>query len=98
MLKFLSYLLLFALIFGGLALGALQLPVSKNYVSGQIINAFNDQYTGSVAIGSMEGFIPFQTQLNDVQFYPAASSDSTRNDSQIPFSVEEIFISSISPL
>jgi len=93
LLKFLSYLLLFALIFGGLALGALQLPVSKNYVSGQIINAFNDQYNGSVAIRSMEGFIPFQTQLNDVQFYPAASSDSTRGDSQIPFSVEEIFIS-----
>lgn len=93
MLKFLSYLLLFALIFGGLALGALQLPFSKNFVSGEIINAFNEQYNGSVAIGSMEGFIPFKTQLNDVRFYPGVSSNSTSNYSQTPLSVEEIFIS-----
>jgi len=91
LLKFLSYLLLVLLLVSGLLLGALQLPVSKSYITGQIVNAFDNQYNGRATIGSMQGFIPFRTQLNDVQFFPANSADNTDRDVQL--SVDELFIS-----
>jgi hypothetical protein len=93
LLKFLSYLLLTVLLISALALGVLQLPVSKSYISGQFVNAFNDQYAGDVTIGSLEGFIPFRTQLNDVDFFLPDSSGSLSNAPEKPLSVDELFLS-----
>lgn len=88
-----SYLILIVLLFSGLALGALQLPFSKNYLSGQIVNAFNDQYTGNVSIGSLQGFLPFRAQLNDVEFTAPDSTDGDNNSPDSPLSADELFIS-----
>lgn len=70
-----------------LAIGALQLPLSKAYINGQITNAFNEQYEGSVSIGSLEGFIPFRAQLNDVVFSTPGESPEQ------PLSADQLYIS-----
>ncbi|WP_340104809.1 hypothetical protein [Rhodohalobacter sp. 8-1] len=88
-----SYLIIIVLILSTLALGVLQLPVSKNYLSGQIVNAFNDQYTGNVTLGSLQGFIPFRAQLNDVEFSIPDSSGTEMSEPDSPLSVDELFIS-----
>jgi hypothetical protein len=93
LLKFLSYLLLTGLLISAITIGVLQLPVSKSYISGQFVNAFNDQYTGDVTIGSLEGFIPFRTQLNNVNFFLPDSSDSLSTVPEKPLSVDELFLS-----
>ena len=93
LLKFLSYFLFTLLLLAGIALVALQLPVSKNYLTGQIVNAFDNQYSGSVTIGSMQGFIPFRTQLNNVHFFAADDTDPSETVRKHPLSVEELFIS-----
>lgn len=93
LLKFLGYLLLTVLLISAFALGVLQLPVSKNYISGQFVNAFNAQYEGDVTIGSLKGFIPFRTQLNDVKFsFPDSSNDESDSVHE-PLSVDELFLS-----
>ena len=71
----------------------LQLPVSKSYITGEIVNAFDKQYSGSVTIESMQGFIPFRTQLNNVQFFAPNTEDSSDTGRGTPLSVDELLIS-----
>ncbi len=67
--------------------------MSKNYISGQLVNAFNDQYEGNITLGSLQGFIPFRAQLNDVEFSSPDSSEGDNINPDRPLSVDELFIS-----
>lgn len=69
LLKFLGYLILLILIFAGLTLAIIQMPQSKDYFKSQIESSFHTHYAGTVSIESMQGFIPFRTQLNNVAFH-----------------------------
>ena len=93
LLKFLGYLLLVVVIVSALALVGLQLPISKSYIGGQLVNAFNEQYSGDVSIESIEGFIPFRTQLNNVTFTLADSLSDVDHLRKAPLSVDELYMS-----
>lgn len=58
-----------------LAIGALQLPVSKNYMKNEVITAFNNQFEGSLEVGDVGGFLPFSASVGNGKIY--APSDTT---------------------
>lgn len=68
-------LLAITVIAGGLAISALQLPVSKEYINGQLTSAFNEQFEGTVKVESLSGFLPFRAELNEVGFYAPGSEE-----------------------
>jgi len=86
LLKTVGYLLLFIVIFAGLFLAAIQLPQSKDYIKGQVEEAFNEQFTGTIDIESIQGFIPFRTQFNDVRLTPPDGGES-------PLSADAVYAS-----
>ncbi|WP_234571360.1 translocation/assembly module TamB domain-containing protein [Rhodohalobacter sp. 614A] len=58
-----------------LAIGALQLPVSKNYMKNEVITAFNNQFEGSLEVEDVGGFLPFSASVENGKIY--SPSDST---------------------
>ncbi|MDR8390401.1 translocation/assembly module TamB [Aliifodinibius sp. S!AR15-10] len=72
-------LLLVILLVGGGLFGILQLDSSKNYVANQIEQRFNSRFNGKLAIGNLQGLMPFRFELTDVSLMAAAPGDSTYN-------------------
>ena len=68
-------LLAAAVIIGGLAISALQLPVSKDYINNTLTSAFNEQFEGTVQAESLSGFLPFRAELNNVEFFAPGSEE-----------------------
>jgi len=68
-------LLAAAVIIAGLTLSALQLPVSKNYIKGQLTDSFNKNFEGELKVESIRGFIPFKAELHDVEFYSPGNQE-----------------------
>ena len=75
-----------ALIILTLMLGALQLPVSKKYISGELTELFNDNFEGTLTIESITGFLPFHATLHKPRF--SAPVDTT----EAVLSLDEISI------
>lgn len=61
---------------GILLFGALQLPQSKDYISEQLVQLFNDNYEGRIEVEQLGGTLPFSTDLYNVKIY---SPDDTEN-------------------
>lgn len=59
-----------------LAIGALQLPISRTYIKHEVISAFNNQFEGNLELGEVGGFIPFSASINKGKIY-APSDTST---------------------
>ncbi|MDR9417443.1 hypothetical protein [Gracilimonas sp.] len=71
---FIGVLVLTVCIVGVGLFGALQLQPVKDQVAHVIQNQFSKEYEGVLHIGSINGFLPFQVQLNDVKIYPDSSA------------------------
>jgi len=68
-------LLATAVVIAGLTLSALQLPVSKDYIKGQLTDSFNKNFEGELKVESVSGFLPFRAELNEVEFYSPGNND-----------------------
>lgn len=51
-----------------LTIGVLQLPQSKEYITGELESVFNRNYNGELVIGQIDGFLPFSATIKDVNF------------------------------
>lgn len=71
-----------------LILGALQLPVSKKYISGELTELFNDNFEGTLTIESITGFLPFHATLHQPRFSaPADTSDAVLSLDEISINI-----------
>ncbi|MBD3616034.1 MAG: hypothetical protein HUJ22_05625 [Gracilimonas sp.] len=62
-----------AIVFGGI-FGALQIQPVKDRIAVELQQRFNEKYEGVVSIGSINGFLPFYLDLNEVKIYPDSAS------------------------
>lgn len=59
-------LLLVAVLLSGIAVGLLQLDVTKNYLANRIEQQIEQTYRADLSIGDIDGFLPFRLSLHDV--------------------------------
>jgi hypothetical protein len=62
-----------AVLVGGIIL---QLPVTKDYLRGEVEKTFNEQFEGTLKIDALGGFIPLRTEVTGGRVF--SPSDSTR--------------------
>lgn len=60
---------------GILLFGALQLPQSQEYIAGQVMDLFNEQYQGKIEIKELDGMLPFSANLHKVRVFPTKESE-----------------------
>jgi hypothetical protein len=66
----------------GIGIGLMQLPATKGIIGEKIENNFNNSHRGSLSIGKVKGFLPFNIELKNVAltFPPdSASADTLLN-------------------
>ncbi len=72
----------------GIGIGLMQLPATKGIIGEKIENNFNNSHRGSITIGKVKGFLPFNIELENVALtFPP---DSTSTDTLL--SVKDAYI------
>lgn len=60
---------------GILLFAVLQLPQSKDYINGQLVQLFNENYEGRIEVEQLGGTLPFSTSLYNVKIYSPDDMD-----------------------
>ncbi len=58
----------------GLLFGVLQLKSTKDFLASQAENTYSDQFNGILSIGSFDGLLPYDFNLQDIKVYADSSS------------------------